>query len=422
MYVTATAPYVFMLILMIRGCTLKGAGTGIIYYLNPTLDRLGYMQTWVDAGTQIFFSYSIGIGASTALGSFNKFHHNSLKDSVIFACINSGTSFMAGFVIFAVLGYMAEEQGVDIADVAESGPGLAFIAYPKALAAMPIAPLWSVFFFIMVILLGLDSEFVAQEGLVATIVDMFPVFLRKGNRRVFFTGAMCALCYLMGLCMVTQGGMYVFQIFDFYSGSRIILLVAFFECIAVGWVYGVDRFIDNLEMMYGFRIEWLNFMMKWAYLVVTPLTVMIIFVMNCISYSQLTIKFSAHQIYHFPSWAISVGWLLACISIIWVPIYAIYLVLRVVVFRPGDLNLRDLIRPKLLPHQMRPQDDRRDINPDATMENTFLPSDLLARYDGSIHNYKAPEGAPAVAFSAGGPRLPDYSEAVEMETAKLQPV
>ena len=37
---------------------------------------------------------------------------------------------------------------------------------------------------------------------------------------------------------------------------------------------------------------------------------------------------------------------------------------------------------------MRPQDDRRDINPDATMENTFLPSDLLARYDGSIHNYK----------------------------------
>ena len=36
--------------------------------------------------------------------------------------------------------------------------------------------------------------------------------------------------------------------------------------------------------------------------------------------------------------------------------------------------------------------------------------------------FVAPEGAPAVAFSAGGPRLPDYSEAVEMETAELQPV
>ncbi|KAF6036250.1 SLC6A6 [Bugula neritina] len=134
MYITATAPYVFMFILLIRGCTLPGAGGGILYYLKPSVSRLADMQTWVDAGTQIFFSYSIGIGASTALGSFNKFHHNSMKDTVIFACINSGTSFLAGFVIFAVLGYMAHEQGVRIEDVAESGPGLAFIAYPKALA------------------------------------------------------------------------------------------------------------------------------------------------------------------------------------------------------------------------------------------------------------------------------------------------
>ena len=50
MYVTATAPYVFMLILLIRGCTLKGAGKGIIYYLNPTIDRLGDMQVCLKLG------------------------------------------------------------------------------------------------------------------------------------------------------------------------------------------------------------------------------------------------------------------------------------------------------------------------------------------------------------------------------------
>lgn len=40
---------------------------------------------------------------------------------------------------------------------------------------------------------------------------------------------------------------------------------------------------------------------------------------------------------------------------------------------------------------MRPQDDPLDLNPDATMENTFLPSDLLANYEGGLDKYMTGE-------------------------------
>lgn len=43
------------------------------------------------------------------------------RDCMLLGCLNSGTSFVSGFAIFSVLGFMAQEQGVAIADVAESG-------------------------------------------------------------------------------------------------------------------------------------------------------------------------------------------------------------------------------------------------------------------------------------------------------------
>jgi len=149
----ATFPYVMMTILFIRGITLPGAWTGIQYYLTPdfsvltkgqvlpqliysftyqilfwicflihSLMVIGHMQVWIDAGTQIFFSYAIALGCMTALGSYNKFNHNFIKDCTFVAAVNSGTSLYAGFVVFSVLGFMAEQQGVPVSEVAESGP------------------------------------------------------------------------------------------------------------------------------------------------------------------------------------------------------------------------------------------------------------------------------------------------------------
>uniref|UniRef100_A0A672HX98 Transporter n=1 Tax=Salarias fasciatus TaxID=181472 RepID=A0A672HX98_SALFA len=314
-YITATFPFVMLIVLLIRGVTLPGASEGIKFYLYPDL-------VWIDAGTQIFFSYAICLGAMTSLGSYNKYKYNCYRDCMLLGALNSGTSFVSGFAIFSVLGFMAQEQGVDIADVAESGPGLAFIAYPKAVTMMPFPTVWAILFFIMLLLLGLDSQFVEVEGQITSLVDLYPSFLRKGYRREVFIAIICCISYLLGLTMVTKGGMYVFQLFDYYAASGVCLLwVAFFECVAVAWVYGVDNFYDALEDMMGYRP---NPWMKWSWTVVTPLLCMGCFIFSLVKYKPLTYN----KVYQYPDWAIGIGWTLALASMICIPMVVVIKIIR----------------------------------------------------------------------------------------------
>ncbi|XP_048872469.1 sodium- and chloride-dependent GABA transporter 2-like [Brienomyrus brachyistius] len=317
-YFTATFPYVMLAVLLVRGLTLPGAKDGVLFYLYPDPTRLADPQVWVDAGTQILYSYGVCTGCLMALGSYNKYSNNCYKDCMYLCLLNSGTSFIAGFAIFSVLGYMAHEQGVDISVVAESGPGLAFIAYPRAVAKMPVPQLWAVFFFIMLIVLGLDTEFVCHESLVTAISDMYPNFFQFGHRRKILLLILSVGSFFIGLVMITEGGLYVFQLFDYYACSGMTLLVfAILESVCIGWVYGGSRMHDNIADMIGYR-PWPFVRYGWIYL--TPLVCMGTFIFSLFKYTPLMLN----NIYEYPWWGYAIGGFFTLSSTLLVPLWMIY--------------------------------------------------------------------------------------------------
>jgi solute carrier family 6 amino acid transporter-like protein 5/7/9/14 len=189
-YFTATFPYVILVILLIRAVTLPGAYDGIKFYMVPDWSRLSDIKVWEGAAVQIFFSLSVAGGGLVTLASYNKFHNNVVRDTMIVCFGNCLTSVFAGFAIFSILGFLAKELGVDVKDVVKGGTGLAFIAYPDLVTRLPISPLWAILFFAMLFTLGLDSQFAIIETVLTGVLDFAPKLRPK---KTMIVGIVCTI-------------------------------------------------------------------------------------------------------------------------------------------------------------------------------------------------------------------------------------
>ena len=182
-------PYVVLTILLVRGLMLEGAVDGIQFYLHVDWNKLRETGVWIDAAIQVFYSVGAGFGVHLAYASYNKFHNNCYRDCLVTSAVNSFTSIFSGFVIFTYLGYMARSQNKNIEDVADQGPGLVFEVYPQAVATLPGSQFWSVIFFFMLIMLGMDSAMGGLECVITGLMDEYQeLFRRRGISREMFTG------------------------------------------------------------------------------------------------------------------------------------------------------------------------------------------------------------------------------------------
>ncbi|KAM6974781.1 sodium-dependent neutral amino acid transporter B(0)AT1 isoform 2-T2 [Tautogolabrus adspersus] len=380
-YVTSTLPYVVLTIFLIRGLTLKGSTAGIKYLFTPDVDELMNPATWLDAGAQVFYSFSLAFGGLISFSSYNSIHNNCELDAVLISIINGCTSVYSATVIYSIIGFRATEKYDDCVgnnilellnafnypenSITESnynnvfnhlnttnpaiiaglpikecdmdtflsqgveGTGLAFIVFTEAIIKMPVSPIWAVLFFVMLFCLGLSTMFGNIEGVVVPLQDLR--ILPKSWPKEVFCALTCVISCAIGLIFALRSGNYWLALFDSFAGSIPLLVIGLCEMISVIYIYGIDRFNKDIEFMIGHKP---NIFWQATWRVISPLIMVVILIFYFVTqvskkitylvWDQEAVDFPTLEARPFPAWINVIIFILAGIPSLAIPVFAVY--------------------------------------------------------------------------------------------------
>jgi neurotransmitter:Na+ symporter, NSS family len=274
--ITVPIPLILLIILTIRGFTLPGAMEGIAYYLTPDFSKLGNINVWIAAYAQVFFSFSLAQGIMITYASYLKKKEDLTNNAFIVGLADAGISFLAGFAVFSVIGYLTVSQGLGIDQMAISGPGLTFVTYPTAVSLLPFAAaLFGVMFFIALLTFGINSAFSMIEPIADGVNTKWKI--SKGKA----TAILCMFGFCISLIFSTGGGSHLLGIVDHFISHFGLVTIGLLECVILGWLYNIYKLREHANKTSEIKIG-----MWWEYLIkyIVPVILFMLLVISLINH------------------------------------------------------------------------------------------------------------------------------------------
>ncbi|MDR1808255.1 MAG: sodium-dependent transporter [Propionibacteriaceae bacterium] len=241
------------LILVIRSVFLPGAKDGLNAFFTPDFSKLGDPDVWIAAYGQIFFSLSIAFGIMITYSSYRKHRANQTTPGLVVGFANSSFELLAGIGVFSIVGFMAHEQNVAVADLSGlKGVSLAFVTFPKVISQMPGSALFGALFFGSLFAAGFTSLTSILQVIMAGIQDKFKVSERNSALMVGVPLAVVSLLFFG-----TTTGLYVLDVMDNWANNIGIIISAIIMTICVLWVAGKYKELAfHLSSLSTFKVKW----------------------------------------------------------------------------------------------------------------------------------------------------------------------
>lgn len=235
---------------VVRSLFLEGAVDGLNAFFTPNWEALKDPTVWVSAYGQIFFSLSVAFGIMLTYSSYLKPRTNLTGTGLVTGFANSSFEVLAGIGVFAALGFMAHNQGVSVDEVATSGIGLAFVAFPAIINQMPLGPLFGVLFFGSLTIGGFTSMFSLFEVVVSAVKDKLNL-----PRKTTAVGVGLFMTIISLALFSTTSGLATLDIMDKFTNNVGIVAIALISIVVIDWTLRrIDEFSLHLNMVSSLQV------------------------------------------------------------------------------------------------------------------------------------------------------------------------
>ena len=167
---------VLIVILAINSVLLPGAGSGVSFYLLPSVERaaeVGIGNVAMAAMNQSFFTLSLGIAAMEIFGSYMKRDNTLPGESIRICALDTFVALTAGLIIFpACFAFNVTP---------DAGPGLIFVTLPNIFNNMAWGRFWGFLFFVFMSAAALTTVIAVLENIIAFFMDGYGWSRRKAT-------------------------------------------------------------------------------------------------------------------------------------------------------------------------------------------------------------------------------------------------
>ena len=262
---------VCLIVIVIRSCTLPGAGEGIKFFLKPDFSKLT-PGAFLSALGQVFFSLSLGTGATITYGAYLGKNQNIPKSAASIAFFDTMVAMIAGFAILPAVFAFGFSP--------ESGPSLMFQTLPAVFDEMAGGKIFGVVFFVLVLFAAVSTSIAFLEVVVSFAVNTFKVSRAKASvisaALITCLGIPCALSFGIWSDIKIAGRTF-FDLGDYLVSNVSLPIGGILACIFIGWVW--KRKNAEKEVTNDGKISF-KLVSAWSVLVkfVLPVVIFIIFI------------------------------------------------------------------------------------------------------------------------------------------------